>query len=96
MDALQQAWAEADRLRLLPLRQGRSEEIVEAAESLPGIPASFEELWERLGELKHLTVTADQRAAFRLDEHAMSRTWAAKGSTGPCQVVGWGGGLGQC
>ncbi|MFI1201692.1 hypothetical protein ACH4VR_19935 [Streptomyces sp. NPDC020883] len=79
LEALQQARAEADRLRLLLLRQGRSEEVVEAAESLPGIPASFEELWDRLGELGNLTVTADSRIAFRLDEHPMSRTWAAKG-----------------
>ncbi|WP_328333481.1 hypothetical protein [Streptomyces sp. NBC_00455] len=81
LDALQQARAEADRLRLLLLRQGRADEVVEAAESLPGIPASFEELWERLGELEHLAVTADQRVTFRLDEHPMSRTWAAKGWT---------------
>ncbi|MFE0058741.1 hypothetical protein [Streptomyces sp. NPDC059003] len=82
LDALQQARAEADRLRLLLLRQGRSEEVAEAAESLPGIPASFEELWGRLGELENLTVTADPRIALRLDEHPMSRTWAAKGWTG--------------
>ncbi|MEV0437689.1 hypothetical protein AB0I84_21110 [Streptomyces spectabilis] len=81
LDALQQARVEADRLRLLLLRQGRSEDVVEAAESLPGIPSSFEELWGRLGELEHLTVTADQRIAVGLDEHAMSRTWAAKGWT---------------
>ncbi len=81
LDALAQARAEADRLRLLLLRQGRSEEVAEAAESLPSIPASFEELWERLGELEHLTVTADPRIALGLDEHPMSRTWAAKGWT---------------
>ncbi|MFD3514835.1 hypothetical protein [Streptomyces sp. NPDC058657] len=81
LDALQQARAEADRLRLLLLRQGRSEEVAEAAEGLPGIPSSFEELWERLGELEHLTVTADRRVAFGLDEHSMARTWAAKGWT---------------
>ncbi|WP_190128412.1 hypothetical protein [Streptomyces mashuensis] len=78
LDALQRARAEADRLRLLLLRQGRSEEVAEAAESLPGVPSSFEELWERLAELEHLTVTADRRITFGLDEHAMSRTWAAK------------------
>ncbi|MGC5042417.1 hypothetical protein ACLQ16_03770 [Streptomyces albidoflavus] len=81
LDALQQARAETDRLRLLLLRQGRSKDVAEAAGSLPGIPSSFEELWERLDELEHLTVTADQRIAFGLDEHAMSRTWAAKGWT---------------
>ncbi|MEU5430543.1 hypothetical protein AB0H73_33770 [Streptomyces olivoreticuli] len=81
LDALQQSRAEAGRLRLLLLRQGRSEEVAEAAESLPGIPSSFEELWERLSELEHLTVTADRRITFGLDEHAMSRTWAAKGWT---------------
>ncbi|MFE3139703.1 hypothetical protein [Streptomyces scopuliridis] len=81
LDALQQARAEADRLRLLLLRQGRSEEVAEAAESLPGIPSSFEELSVRLGELEHLTVTAERRIAFGLDEHPMSRTWAAKGWT---------------
>ncbi|MEU1355379.1 hypothetical protein ABZ410_15970 [Streptomyces cinnamoneus] len=81
LDALQQARAETDRLRLLLLRQGRSEEVAEAAESLPGIPSSFEELWERLEELEHLTVTADRRIAFGLDEHPMSRAWAAKGWT---------------
>lgn len=81
LDALQQARAEADRLRLLLLRQGRSEDVAEAAESLPGIPSSFEELWERLGELEHLTVTAERRIALGLDEHPMSRTWAAKGWT---------------
>ncbi|WP_370418942.1 hypothetical protein AB8O64_10830 [Streptomyces sp. QH1-20] len=80
-DALYQARVETDRLRLLLLRQGRSEEVVEAAESLPGLPSSFEELWERLAELEHLTVTADPRVASGLDEHAMSRTWAAKGWT---------------
>lgn len=77
LDTLQQARAEADRLRLLLLRQGRSEEVAE----VPGIPSSFEELWERLAELEHLTVTADRRLAFGLDEHPMSRTWAAKGWT---------------
>ncbi|RLU79922.1 hypothetical protein CTZ27_35815 [Streptomyces griseocarneus] len=81
LDALQQARAEADRLRILLLRQGRPEEVAEAAESLPGVPLSFEELWERLGELEHLTVTADRRIAFGLDEHPMSRTWAAKSWT---------------
>ncbi|MFG2141915.1 hypothetical protein [Streptomyces sp. NPDC048650] len=81
LDALQQARAEADRFRLLLLRQGRSAEVAEAAESLPGIPSSFEELWERLEELEHLAVTADRRVAFGLDEHPMSRTWAAKGWT---------------
>ncbi|MER5301391.1 hypothetical protein ABT039_18215 [Streptomyces lasiicapitis] len=81
LDALQQARAEADRLRLLLLRQGRSLDVVEAAENLPGIPSSFEMLWERLGELEHLEVTADRRTALGLDEHAMSRTWAAKGWT---------------
>lgn len=82
LDALQQARAEADRLRLLLLWQGRPEEVAEAAESLPGIPASFEELWERVTELNHVVVTADPRVALRLDEHPMSRTWAAKAWTG--------------
>lgn len=81
LDALQHARGEADRLRLLLLRQGRSEEVAEAADNLPSIPASFEELWERLEELRNLTVTADPRIALRLDEHPMSRTWAAKGWT---------------
>ncbi|MBZ6476754.1 hypothetical protein [Streptomyces griseocarneus] len=81
LDTLQQVRAEADRLRLLLLRQGHSKEVAEAVKSLPGIPSSFEELWERLGELEHLTVTADRRIAFGLDEHPMSRTWAAKGWT---------------
>ncbi|MCX4677675.1 hypothetical protein OG413_20600 [Streptomyces sp. NBC_01433] len=80
LESLQQARVEADRLRLLLLRQGRFEEAVEVAEGLP-MPASFEEVWERLGELEHLTVTADQRIAVGLDEHPMSRTWAAKGWT---------------
>ncbi|MGI5337748.1 hypothetical protein ACQEVS_10265 [Streptomyces sp. CA-181903] len=81
LDALQQERAEGGRLRLLLLRQGRSEEVAEAAESVPGIPSSFEELWDRLGELEHLTVTADRRIALGLDEDPMSRTWAAKGWT---------------
>ncbi|WP_413100841.1 hypothetical protein [Streptomyces sp. Inha503] len=81
LDALAQALAEADRLRLLLLRQGRAEEVAEAADGVPGAPRSFEELWERLGELDHLMVTADPRIAIGLDEHPMSRTWAAKGWT---------------
>ncbi|MYW67198.1 hypothetical protein GTY65_24470 [Streptomyces sp. SID8379] len=78
LDALQQARAEADRLRVLLLRQGRSQDVAEAAEGLPGIPGSFEELWERLGELEGVTVTADPETAVALDEHTLSRTWAAK------------------
>lgn len=81
LDALQQARSESDRLRVLLLRQGRSEVVAEAAVNLPGTPGSFEALWERLEELEHLTVTADRRIAVGLDEYPMSRTWAAKGWT---------------
>ncbi|MGD6751641.1 hypothetical protein [Streptomyces sp. BH105] len=78
LDALQQARVEADRLRMLLLRQGRAREVAEVVESLPGIPGSFEELWERLGELPGVTVTAIPETALALDEHTLSRTWAAK------------------
>ncbi|AKN68696.1 hypothetical protein QR97_01750 [Streptomyces sp. PBH53] len=78
LDELQKARAEADRLRLVLLRQGRSEEVAEALVSVPGIPSSFDELWERLAEFEHLTVTADRRVALGLDEHRLARTWAGK------------------
>ncbi|MFI6686669.1 hypothetical protein [Streptomyces sp. NPDC050485] len=81
LDRLQKAQVEADRLRLLLLRQGRAEEVAEATEALLGIPASFEELWERLAELEHLAVTADRRIVLGLDEHPMARTWAGKAWT---------------
>ncbi|MFD7334864.1 hypothetical protein ACFV98_02525 [Streptomyces violascens] len=81
LDRLQKAQVEADRLRLLLLRQGRAQEVADATAALPGIPASFEELWERLAELEHLTVTADRRVALDLDEYPMARTWAAKAWT---------------
>lgn len=78
--ALQAAQDEADELRRLLLRQGRWEDVAAAEETMPTvpIPSSFEELWERLDGFTHLTVTADQRTALGLDEHALARTWAAK------------------
>ncbi|MGW1275566.1 hypothetical protein ACWD4V_01225 [Streptomyces tsukubensis] len=48
---------------------------------MPPAPAAFAELWGRLGELKHLAVTADPRTALRLDGYPMARVWAAKGWT---------------
>lgn len=80
--ALERAQAESDRLRAALMSQGRWEEVAAATESLPDIPASFEELWARLGVFKHLRVTADRRTALALDEHAEARTWAAKAWAG--------------
>ncbi|MFF2571120.1 hypothetical protein [Streptomyces sp. NPDC058084] len=82
LTALERAQAENDNLRRLLMRQGRWEEVVAATESLPAIPASFEELWERLDAFTHLRITADRRVALGLDEHAEARTWAAKAWSG--------------
>lgn len=81
LDALSQAQAEADRLRVMLLRQDRHEEATQAGVSLPGVPSSFEELWQRLGEWERLLVTADRRTALGLDVHPEARTWAAKAWT---------------
>ncbi|MFD5882597.1 hypothetical protein [Streptomyces yangpuensis] len=81
LSSLDRAEAENARLRALLSRQGRWEDLAEATEGLPAapaIPASFEEVWERLGSFEHIRVTADRRIAFGLDEHAEARTWAAK------------------
>ncbi|MER5302220.1 hypothetical protein ABT039_22555 [Streptomyces lasiicapitis] len=75
---LEQARSEADTLRTLLLRQGRSEEIATAAGEPSVLPTSFAELWERLDAFAYVRVTADRRIALALDEHAEARTWAAK------------------
>ncbi|MCZ0983860.1 hypothetical protein O1L60_44665 [Streptomyces diastatochromogenes] len=82
LTALERAQAESDRLRALLMNQGRWEEVAAATEALPAIPASFEELWARIGVFEHLRITADRRIALGLDEHAEARTWAAKAWTG--------------
>ncbi|MFZ3552230.1 hypothetical protein ACODT3_42800 [Streptomyces sp. 4.24] len=79
--SLGHAEAENARLRALLSRQGRWEELAEATQALAeasAIPASFEEVWERLDVLEYIRVTADRRIALGLDEHAEARTWAAK------------------
>ncbi|WP_030888374.1 hypothetical protein [Streptomyces sp. NRRL S-1868] len=82
LNSLERVQGEADRLRAALQQQGRWQELAEAtAQPAPGsggIPDSFEELWQRLDELPHLTVTAEPTIALDLDEHAMARTWSAK------------------
>ncbi|MEW1700779.1 hypothetical protein [Streptomyces sp. NPDC091278] len=81
LEALEQSRTESDRLRTLLLRQDRHGEAAEAATCFPGVPASFEELWERLGEWERLVITADRRTALGLDVHPGARVWAAKAWT---------------
>ncbi|MEU9699493.1 hypothetical protein [Streptomyces sp. NPDC047981] len=81
LDALSQARAEADRFRVMLLRQDRHDEAVQAGVGLPGVPGSFEELWQRLEEWERVFVTADRRTALALDVHPQARTWAAKAWT---------------
>lgn len=81
LSSLGRAEDENARLRALLSRQGRWEELADATQALaeaPAIPASFEEVWERLDALEFIRVTADRRIALGLDEHAEARTWAAK------------------
>ncbi|MCF1592458.1 hypothetical protein [Streptomyces muensis] len=79
---LERARAEGDALREALLRQGRYEEVAAAAEAPAGLPTSFADLWERLGTLVHVRVTADRRITLALDEQAEARTWAAKAWSG--------------
>ncbi|WP_432091463.1 hypothetical protein [Streptomyces sp. NRRL F-5630] len=82
IDALAKAQGEADTLRRLLLSQGRFQEVAEAsAVAPPSVPVSFEDLWERLHEHTHLTVSADPQCALDLDEHQMAPVWAAKAWT---------------
>ncbi|MBL3806604.1 hypothetical protein ACWGSE_26450 [Streptomyces diastaticus] len=78
LDALHRARTEADRLRTLVIRQGQYLEAAQAADDLPTIPSSFEELADRLDRLPRVKVTADTDVMLSLDEHGPSRTWAAR------------------
>ncbi|MFB7763648.1 hypothetical protein [Streptomyces xiamenensis] len=77
-DDAEQARVEADILRRRLSAAGRPGDSV-VLQQAPGVPASFEELWERLPAFeKELLFTADRETALALDENARARVWAAK------------------
>lgn len=77
LDDAERARAEADVLRRRLRDAGRYDDTVVVAQP-PGVPDSFEELWERLDGFERILVTADKRKALQLDEAERARVWAAK------------------
>ncbi|MEV4741672.1 hypothetical protein [Streptomyces sp. NPDC049555] len=77
LDDLERARAEVRVLRRRLYAAGRHREAVLIEQPL-GVPASFEDLWERLDTFEGLTVSADKGKALELDEAARARVWAAK------------------
>ncbi|MEW1547973.1 hypothetical protein [Streptomyces tsukubensis] len=77
LDDVERARAEAHILRRRLREQGRYDDTV-VIEQPPGVPDSFEELWERLDSFEGLRVTADKSSALELDEAERARVWAAK------------------
>ncbi|MDX2679396.1 hypothetical protein [Streptomyces soliscabiei] len=77
LDDVERARAEADVLRHRLREEGRYDDTV-VAEQSPGMPDSFEDLWERLDTFDGVLVTADKGRALDLDEAERARVWAAK------------------
>jgi hypothetical protein len=77
LDDVERARAEADALRRRLREAGRYEDTV-VVEQAPGVPDSFEELWERRGTFEGVLVTADKNKALDLDGADRARVWAAK------------------
>ncbi|MFJ6384710.1 hypothetical protein ACIQI7_32470 [Kitasatospora sp. NPDC092039] len=80
-DEVERIRGEADTLRTRLREAGRYGDTV-VVEQATSLPQSFEELWERLGELERVLVTADRDVALALDESDRSRVWAAKAWNG--------------
>ncbi|MFF9841155.1 hypothetical protein ACH414_15520 [Streptomyces sp. NPDC020422] len=77
LEDVERAQSETRLLRQRLHAQGRHEDTV-ILEPAAAQPSSFEELWERLGELDHVLVTAERSLAIGLDDQVLARTWAAK------------------
>lgn len=77
LDDVERVRAEADELRRRLRDAGRYADTV-VVEQPAGVPDSFEELWERLGEFEGVLVTADKSTALTLDDEERARVWAAK------------------
>ncbi len=77
LDDVERVRAEADVLRRRLRQAGRPGDTV-IVEQPPGVPDSFEELWERLTEFPRIQFTADKATALELDEADRARVWAAK------------------
>ncbi len=77
LDDVERARAEADILRRRLREEGRYDDAV-VVEQPPGVPDSFEDLWERLGTFEGVRITADKSRALELDEAERARVWAAK------------------
>ncbi|WP_328311462.1 hypothetical protein OG432_15125 [Streptomyces sp. NBC_00442] len=77
LDDVERARAEADILRRRLRDVGRYDDTV-VLEPPPGVPDSFEELWERLETFDGVQVTADKSRALELDDAERARVWAAK------------------
>ncbi|MFE5730364.1 hypothetical protein ACFQ7A_05545 [Streptomyces sp. NPDC056528] len=77
LDDVERARAEADILRRRLREEGRYDDTV-VVEQPPGVPDSFEELWERLDTFEGVRVMADRSRALELDEAERARVWAAK------------------
>ncbi|MBW5480968.1 hypothetical protein [Streptomyces bambusae] len=77
LEEVERARAEADMLRSRLARQGRLEETV-IVDAPPGLPAGFEELWDRCGEFENIIVSALPAPALALDETDRARVWAGK------------------
>ncbi|MGW2026681.1 hypothetical protein [Streptomyces decoyicus] len=77
LDDAERARAEADVLRRRLRDAGRYDDTVVVTQP-PGVPDSFEELWERLNGFERVLVTADKSTVLELDEAERARVWAAK------------------
>ncbi|MFI0020031.1 hypothetical protein [Streptomyces griseus] len=77
LEGAERAQNEARVLRQRLYAQGRVEDAVVLDNSATQ-PSTFEELWERLGELDRVLVTADRSIVLGLDDHELARIWAAK------------------
>ncbi|WP_228183969.1 hypothetical protein [Streptomyces anulatus] len=77
LEGAEQAQNESRVLRQRLYAQGRAEDTI-VPDQTAAQPASFDELWERLGELDRVLVTADRRIVLGLDDHELARIWAAK------------------
>ncbi|GAA3897951.1 hypothetical protein GCM10022244_05350 [Streptomyces gulbargensis] len=77
LEDVERAQNEARVLRQRLHAQGRHADTV-VLEQAAAQPATFEELTQRLGEVKCVLFTADTAIVMSLDDHELARTWAAK------------------